>query len=397
AIDRYAEMMASLRRRNIEPVVTFLHFTHPRWFHELCPWHHVDGGAPDRFARFVDRMMRVFGRQARWYTVLNEPMVWLLGGYLTGVIPPGRAMLAELFLAAQTLVRGYLSARDVIRRYQPQARCGIAHNVLRFSPDRPRDPRDQLLARAVSRFYNMAFPEVLTTGKLSVGLFPGLRYTTTVEGAEGSMDFLGINYYTRVYVRFDPFRREGRAMEAVYDDRSALGVSDLGWEIHPLGLYEVLRQMAFFGVPILVTENGLDDRYDDRHSRFLYDHLSAMLAAIRDGVDVRGYLHWSLLDNFEWLDAFVPRFGLFRVDYATKERFETRAAASSARSRSTGGSPRSRLRSTYTTAFASPWSACRPRCRSGCPKGRSSERRGSSGEDLFRQQMPCKRRCGREL
>jgi len=327
AIDHYRDMVNALRRRGIEPIVTFLHFTHPKWFHDACPWQEEDSSAPDRFARFVERVMRAIGDDVRWYTVINEPMVWLLGGYLTGVSPPGHAGLRELFFASQALVRGYLAARDAIRRRRPDARCGIAHNVIRFAPDRPADLGDRTMTRAVARFYNGAIPEVLTSGRLSIGLFPGLRYTTQISGAEGSMDFLGINYYTRVYCRFDPLRRAGgRGIDAVYDDRSRLGVSDLGWEIHPQGLYEALREMSGFGVPLLITENGLDDRDDSRRARFLYDHLASVLATRRDGVDVRGYLHWSLLDNFEWLEGFDPRFGLYRVDYATLDRSPTSGA-----------------------------------------------------------------------
>lgn len=327
AIDGYVAMVRALRRRGIEPIVTFLHFTHPKWVHDVCPWQEEASSAPDRFARFVDKMMRAFRDEVRWFTIINEPMVWLLGGYLTGVSPPGHAGLRELFFASQGLVRGYLAARDVIRRWQPQARCGIAHNVVRFAPDRPGDLGDRTLTRAAARFYNWAIPEVLTSGRLSVGLFPGLRYTTRIAGAEGSMDFLGINYYTRVYVRFDPLRRAGgRGIGAVYEDRSELGVTDLGWEIHPQGLYEALREMSGFGIPILVTENGLDDRDDSRRARFLHDHLEAALRARSDGVNVLGYLHWSLLDNFEWLEGLEPRFGLFRVDYATQARSWTRGS-----------------------------------------------------------------------
>ncbi len=328
AVDRYREMIRDLRRRDIEPVVTFLHFTHPAWFHEVCPWHDVHGAAPDRFARFVDKMMSALGTDVRWFTVLNEPMVWLLGGYFSALIPPGRAGLRGLFSAAETLVRGYLAARDVIRRRQPHARCGIAHNVVRFAPDRPDDFGDRVTTRAVERFYNHSFPEVLSTGRLTVGLAPGLRYTTQVAAAEGSMDFLGLNYYTRIYLRFDPLRRlGGRGIEAAYDDRSPLGVTDLGWEVHPEGLVGLLTEMSRYGVPLMVTENGLDDRDDSRRSRFLYDHLEATLRARSQGVDVRGYLHWSLLDNFEWLEGFAPRFGIYGVDYTTLTRHPTRAAA----------------------------------------------------------------------
>ncbi|MGF1509427.1 MAG: glycoside hydrolase family 1 protein [Myxococcota bacterium] len=326
AIQRYVRMTEDLVRRKIRPIITFLHFTHPPWFHTTCPWH-ADQGAPDRFALFVRRMMQALEERCQFFTVVNEPMVWLLGAYGVGVIPPGIKNLRFLALAAANLMRAYVRARHIIRAYAPDARCGIAHNVVRFAPDRSASPTDRWITHAVHHFYNHAIPEVLTHGHLSVGILPGNTYKHEIPEARGSLDFLGINYYSRIHIRFDPFRRMGKhRIWAFYDDREGQGVTDLGWEIHPRGLLSMLLDMSRYDVPLVVTENGLDDRDDTRRARYLYDHLQSVLEARRRGVDIRGYLHWSLLDNFEWLDAFEPRFGLFRVDYASQERTATKAA-----------------------------------------------------------------------
>jgi beta-glucosidase len=325
AIDRYVQMTDALLRRGIRPIITFLHFTHPPWFHQQCPWH-TRRGAPERFTGFVRRMMRALEDRCRFFTVINEPMVWLLGGYGAGVFPPGVSDLPRLAAAAANLVRAYVGARNVITAFAPDARCGIAHNVVRFAPDRTTSVGDRWITHAVHQFYNHAIPEVLTHGHLSLGVLPSLDIRHEIPEAKGTLDFLGINYYSRVYLRLDPWKRIGpHRIWSFYDDREGQGVTDLGWEIHPRGLLSMLLDMSRYDVPLVVTENGLDDRDDTRRARFMYDHLRSVLEARRRGVDVRGYLHWSLLDNFEWLHAFGPRFGLYRVDYSTQARLPTRA------------------------------------------------------------------------
>jgi beta-glucosidase len=325
AIDRYAFWVHRLADRGIEPVVTFMHFTHPPWFHRLCPWHEVASQAPGRFAAFVARMMEAFGDRVRWFTILNEPLVWLLGGTLTGVVPPGEKRFARFAVALPTLLRGYLEARQVIRQVRPDAACGIAKNVLRFAPERPLGS-DRWLTEQVDRAYNHVIPTALTSGKIALELPGGFELSRPLDGGEGALDFIGVNYYTRVYVRLDPLKRSGGSrLASFFDGRTPHGVSDLGWEIHPDGLAEALRDMSRYGLPLWVTENGIDDRDDTRRARFLVDHLAAVQRSIEAGVDVRGYLHWSLVDNFEWLEGFGPRFGLYRVERPSLKRAPTSA------------------------------------------------------------------------
>jgi beta-glucosidase len=99
-----------------------------------------------------------------------------------------------------------------------------------------------------------------------------------------------------------------------------LPTNDLGWEIYPEGLYQVLMRYGREGLPLYVTENGMPDASGQRRPEFLRNHFNALLRAAQEGVDVRGYFHWSLMDNFEWVEGFEPRFGLYRVDYSTPER-----------------------------------------------------------------------------
>jgi beta-glucosidase len=136
----------------------------------------------------------------------------------------------------------------------------------------------------------------------------------------GHQDFLGVNYYFTAYKMFDAARWR------VADKPWKGPVSDLGWPIRPEGLLEVLREFRRWGVPLYVTENGVADERDVVRADYIRRHLQAVEQAQQEGIDVRGYFHWSLLDNFEWAEGFRPRFGLVAVDFATQER-KPRASA----------------------------------------------------------------------
>jgi beta-glucosidase len=133
-----------------------------------------------------------------------------------------------------------------------------------------------------------------------------------------------MNYYTRAHLRFVP---RPPFLDFRYRDPHGRGLTDIGWEDYPEGLLQLLQEVKRYGKPVWVTESGLDDRSGRRRADYLHRHLAQVLAARAAGVDVKGYLHWSLLDNFEWLEGWGPRFGLYRVDFETLERTATPACA----------------------------------------------------------------------
>lgn len=325
ALEHYVKMLDALKARGIEPMITLLHFTHPTWFHKTSPWHDPSPAPAERFTKFVEHVAPALAGRATLYTVLNEPGPWLSGAYLAGVIPPGLKDTKALARAAVNMIRAHAHARAVLKKIcGPHTQVGIAHNILRFVPARSYHPGDRFGAFVAHEAYNHAFIRALVTGKMRLGMIPGLGIDAHVPEAKGSLDFIGVNYYSRVFVQLNAFAKS--RVDPFYEDRGGLGLSDLGWEIHPRGLTEALVEMSRFGLPLYVTENGMDDRDDTRRAGFLFDHLNAVLDAIDRGADVRGYMHWSLIDNFEWLEAYGPRFGLYRVDYDTLSRTPTRAA-----------------------------------------------------------------------
>ena len=320
AID--ASALADVRRRlerlralGIEPMLTLFHYTHPAWFWELG-WDSSAGRKA--FVAFASRIADTAGDLVSWYSVLNEPLVFVLGGFLDGCIPPGRKSFGEGARALEGMLHGHVEAASILRQRNPRARFGMAHNMLDFAPERPRAWTDRRLARAADRFYNRALLDAMATGDVDLRLpFVG-RSRFSVAGLAESVDFVGVNYYSRLHLRFPG--RSRIAGDFSYRDRHGRGFTDLGWEIHPGGLAAVLRAAGGIGRPVVVTENGIATRDDAVRADFLREHALVMRHARREGIDLRGYFHWSLLDNFEWLEGFAPRFGLFEVDYATLAR-----------------------------------------------------------------------------
>lgn len=310
------ERVRVLGRLGIEPCVTLSHYTHPRWF-----W--ADGGWEDprsiaRFRRFAEVAAEALGPSVRLWVTLNEPVVLLLGGYLGGQIPPGRRGFHAAARAFEHMLRAHVEAAAAIRERIPGARVGIAHNMMEFAPDRPDRFLDRRLARAAERLYNLALLEAIATGDLDWS-FPGEgRIRVPISGLPAANDYVGVNYYSRLHIRFRG--RPGAVGEFYYRDPAGRGLTDTGWEVHPHGFDVVLRQAAIPGKPVIVTENGIATTDDRRRGDFLREH-AAVLAHRRDaGTPIEGYFYWSLIDNFEWLEGFRPRFGLFEVDYSTFSR-----------------------------------------------------------------------------
>jgi beta-glucosidase len=156
-------------------------------------------------------------------------------------------------------------------------------------------------------------------------VLPFKRPITFEVPIKGKIDFLGVNYYTRVHLRFNPFKKMG--VELRYQDMDGNGLTDLGWEIHPDGLTRVLRDASRLGVPLIITENGIATGDDRKKTRFIEKHIDILERCREDGMDIRGYFYWSLMDNYEWLHGFNARFGLYEVDFNTLERKPTKTAA----------------------------------------------------------------------
>jgi len=310
---RIVEFLAA---RGVEPVLTLNHYTHPRWFWDEGGWEEPE--SVERFRRLAQAVARSVGPGVRYWVSLNEPIVLLLGGYLAGLIPPGKTSFAAAARALEHMLRAHAEAAAAVKEIIPGARFGFAHNMLDFASDRVESAFDRRLIPVAERVYNTALLEAVGTGRMDWSIPGEGRAAFEIPDLPAATDFVGVNYYSRVHLRFRP---GGRPMaEYAYRDPSGRGLTDMGWEVHPEGFDRILRLAAGAGRPILVTENGIATSDDRRRCDFLREHV-LVLAHLRErGLPIEGYFYWSLLDNFEWLEGFRPRFGLFGVDYATMAR-----------------------------------------------------------------------------
>ena len=323
ALDHYTDVVRTCRSLGMEPVVTLQHFTLPRWLADRGGLLAQDG--PYLFARYAAACAQAFGEDVRWWVTLNEPGVLAVFGYLFGTWPPQQRSRRAFFAALRAAVRWHAAGRGALRevaaRGHREALVSVAHHDRAMRPADPRSQLDRLATLLPNHVFNRWFLRACTSGRLA----PPVGLNQPVPGAARSLDYLGLNYYSEDVVRFDG--GWGNTLYARTMPDPALPLSTFGSSLDPPGLTRALTALwQEFGLPILITENGVADADDELRPGFLVDHLSAVHDAIRAGVDVRGYLHWTALDNFEWTYGYSQRFGLFAVDRETMARTPKRSA-----------------------------------------------------------------------
>lgn len=303
ALERYREELALLKEKGVRPLVTLHHFTNPRWFEEKGAFLAPD--AVDFYLRFVKKTVAAFGPQCAEYITINEPNVYATNGYFFGEWPPAHKSLGETIKVIQTMakchVEGYRLIHSVRRDMGlTDTAVGFAHHMRLFQPLRPKNLMDKFFTAFNRRFFQSAITRTFTTG---AGCFPLKR----VAPAGIYCDFHGLNYYS---TSASSGLRNGV--------RPGVPLNDLGWEIYAPGIVKCAQDMQKCADrPIYITENGTCDNTDMFRTRYLYEHIKAL---VDSGLPVERYYHWCFLDNFEWLEGESARFGLIHVDYETQKR-----------------------------------------------------------------------------
>ena len=338
AIAAYDRLFAALRAAAIRPMVTLQHFalpdylSDPRRPEEPQGWEREDTVA--LFPEWCARVAARWGGEVDWWATINEPIVSPLAGYVAGTFPPGRLLEVERgFRVAKNEVRGHARCYDAIKRADvvdadgdgAASRVGIVHHLRAVEPEDPSEPADQVAAERVRYVNNTWLLEAAIRGNLDDDLDGRLDGPTDrVDDPElrGRSDWLGVNYYSALVATSRGIRLPIVDAFIKLDHLpTTRPKTDFGWDIYPEGLGIVLAEVAPYGLPVIVTENGIADASDANRGRFVLEHLFELgRARDRLGLEVLGYFYWSLLDNFEWADGFCPRFGLASVDRATARR-----------------------------------------------------------------------------
>lgn len=317
ALARYRAMLIGLRARGIEPMVTLHHFTNPLWLQELGGW--LNPLVIQRFARFSGRVAAALGDQCDLWCTINEPNVHAVMTYLAGKHAPAPpANMGNTLRVVCNMIAGHVAAARAIKQAQPQARVGFAHHMRLFQGLRRANPFDALAARAQDAVFNEAILSSLLTGKWHLALRPFVPAEARAALGPDSLDWIGLNYYTRQGTRMT---LGSAGTLGTIENFPGAQMSDFGYgEIFPAGLHTVLTRLHRTRLPVYITENGLPDHDDDQRPAFLLTHLREIWRGLQQQFDVRGYYHWSLVDNFEWNEGWRMKFGLYALDRATQAR-----------------------------------------------------------------------------
>lgn len=284
AIAYYKDYLKELKRRDIEPVVTLLHFTLPVWFTDKGAFEHR--GNVKYFVRYVEKIMTELGHDMKWIITINEPEVYASLGYISQMWPPAERSVWKALRVARNLARAHNRSAKLIHKTSRKFKVSVAkQSIYVYAGD------NAWLSR------------------LSAHILQYVQDDYFLKKVVKHCDFLGINYY--MSMRVYGYR--------IHNPETP--VSDVNWVMAPSDIELVLERLhEKYKLPIMITENGVADSEDEHRQWWIKETIVGMQAAMKRGVRLLGYFHWSLTDNFEWAFGRWPRFGLAAVDYKTGKR-----------------------------------------------------------------------------
>ena len=292
-IEHYREVLEEMNDRGIEPVVTLWHFTNPRWFVEKYGWDSKK--APELFSRYVEKIVEELGEHIEYWLTFNELRGWLMQSYLFNNWPPENTKRRNVFKADRNFSRAHRSAYEIIKKEYP----------------------DTLVSLPVNAGYIEPYTDNIINRKIS-GLFRYFERDRWIEKEKDYMDFISLNHYAHIKIDF--------LLRNFFTGSDRFN-SDMMWPQSPQSIYQVLKDLdRKYDMPIMITEHGVADSEDEERPDFIRESIEKIDEAREEGVEVLGYLHWSLIDNFEWDKGKWPRFGLVEYDYDSSEKTKRRSA-----------------------------------------------------------------------
>jgi beta-glucosidase len=330
-LDFYSRLVDGLLEAGIQPYVTLYHWDLPQALEDAGGW--PARTTTEAFAEFAAQAARCLGDRVKYWATLNEPFIIAMLGYQNGMHAPGRMDLDAALSAAHHLLLAHGLALPAILQHSPGAQVGLVVNIVPHVPASS-SRADQDTARHGDGFSQRWYLDPLAgRGSPADMVLDFDRPMDFVQPGDleiiaRPVDFLGINYYTRQVVRNEQAPEAKNYPQAVFPAPEA---TEMGWEVYPQGLYEVLTRVhrEYHFPALYVTENGAafpdiltpDARVqDERRIEYLQAHFSAAFQAVSEGVPLRGYFVWSLMDNFEWALGYTKRFGLVYVDFPNGRR-----------------------------------------------------------------------------
>ena len=316
AIQHYRDLCDSLIKNDITPVVTLHHFTHPIWFEKLGAFEKREN--IDHFIEYSEYAFDNLKDLVPIWCTINEPSVFVSQGYFNGIFPPGKkdpvlaATVLENLLYAHT--ETYKHLKSLIGGNKAQ--IGLVKNIFQFDPLRRWHILDWAFSKVLNNVFTHSTLDYFKKGHAIFSLPGMVKKHMENNEAIGAMDFIGLNYYSRMHVKgqasiTEPF---------IFEKRTQDIQTDMDYALYPEGFYKALHTISTLKKPIYVTENGVADQGNNIREIFIKRYLYALNKAVLDGLDIRGYFYWTLMDNFEWAEGYKMKFGLYKVNFKTQER-----------------------------------------------------------------------------
>ncbi len=349
AIKHYQLFCDKLVQAGMQPVVTLHHFVHPLWFEEMGAFEQEDN--IQYFVRFSTNMFKALKDHGvtTWCTI-NEPGVYVFQGYIHGEFPPGKTSdFKQAGQVAYNLIRAHTETYNAIKKCKggDVSNVGFTHSITLFEPYHDTHPGEKIVTQMVNHWFHDAITQYVKTGKFKwyvPGVCRSISIDDTQDDLKPKLDFIGLQYYSHVLMNF-PYIWPREYLSYVMPqnlvqkmmpthDGFKFGVpayrkgeipTDMPYCIYPEGMYRAIKLMGEIKgangkqIPIIISEMGIADAKDDRRAHMIRTHLYAISQAAQEGADIRGIFYWSLKDNYEWNLEYKKKFGLYEVDFQTKE------------------------------------------------------------------------------
>ena len=364
ALNHYRAVINDLKAKDFKFFVCLNHFTLPLWIHNPIivrdtklnrgPRGWFDEKTIIEFTKYAAYMAWKIGDIVDNWVTFNEPMVIPEAGYIASEsgFPPGLNIFKALKKVARNMVIAHARAYDAIKKLDTikadedgvnAANVGLIQDVIPTKPLEEENESDIKAANFIDNMHNHFFPQSISHGQLDEN-FSGAKEKEEIKAyLKDRLDWLGVNYYTRPVVKgrrsilarlfagmpIIPEMAQNYGFLCAPNSKSAGGMptSDFGWEVFPEGILQALKAMERYKRPLYIMENGIADARDNLRPKFIIDHLQTLNKALNEEkIDVRGYFHWSLTDNYEWAKGFSMKFGLCAVNLDSKKRIKRKSA-----------------------------------------------------------------------
>jgi len=332
AIEECRAMMETAERRGIKLWMTLHNVTLPAWFARLGGF--MDEAALLYWHRYVELVAKELGRHADYWIPIHQPVAYAAGAYLLGLYPPAKRRMDKFQELLVKIHRIHGDAYRILKTYLPsQAKVGMAARIVPVHPADPESDQHRASAEFLDTLINRLSLDVLKEGVICV---PGMG-AAELPSCEGAADFFGIDYFFRLVAGRDAAGRDYNVLAGLAEVEGMPGVSDfqegdviteLGWGAYPAGIYESIKRVhqAGLDLPIYVTASGVATTDEDFRVQYLGQCIKQVHEAIEQGLDVRGYFHYTDVDAYEWNKGFDAHYGLYGFDPASMKRIERPAA-----------------------------------------------------------------------